>query len=106
MPYLPLSQLALEKAEDNQIQEMKLEVFRVQEQLVKFHTKLEDHHHSKAEAEAKHWQAQDQLEATKSQHSSLKSQESKAKARGETDMPFGVVGSKTVFILTVLHLFI
>lgn len=86
---LSLSQLAMEKADDDYMLEINLDMFRIQEQLARLQTRLEDRHNTKAQAEAKHWQAQDQLEATKSQCSSITSQDRKAKANGETDLPFG-----------------
>lgn len=82
-------QLAQEKADAKHILETGVEMFRIQEQLARLQTRLEDRNHTKAQAEAKHLQAQDQLEAMKSQCSSITSQDSKAKASGETDLPFG-----------------
>ncbi|XP_070832310.1 coiled-coil domain-containing protein 40 isoform X1 [Chaetodon trifascialis] len=72
--------LALEKEDDNHRKETGVEIFKIQEHLARLQTKLEDRHHTKAQAEAKHWQSGNQLEAMKSQHSSTSSQESKAKA--------------------------
>ncbi|XP_041790181.1 coiled-coil domain-containing protein 40 [Chelmon rostratus] len=72
--------LALEKQDDNHRMETSAVIFKIQEQLARLKTKMEDRHHTKAQAEAKHRQTQDQLEAIKSQHSSITSQESKAKA--------------------------
>lgn len=86
---LPLPQLAMKKEDDNLMLEMGTEMFRIQEQLARLQTRLEDRHHTKAQAEARHRQAQDQLEAMKSQYSIITSQDSKAKANGETDLPFG-----------------
>ncbi|XP_034400840.1 coiled-coil domain-containing protein 40 [Cyclopterus lumpus] len=82
--------LAKEKADTNHIQETGVEMFRVQEQLARLQTKLDDHHHTKAQAEAKHQQVQDQLESMKSQYSRISSQNGKAKAnvsqlQAETD---------------------
>lgn len=85
---------------------MSVDLFRTQEQLAKFHTKLDECHHTKAQAEAKHHQAQEQLETTKRYFSNIKSQESKAKASGETDLPFGVLGSRTVFYFNCVAPFI
>lgn len=81
-------QVALEKADAKDILETGVEMFRVQEQLARLQTRLEDRNHTKAQAETKHRQAQDQLEAMKSQYSSSISQDSKAKASGKTDLPF------------------
>ncbi|XP_037328820.2 coiled-coil domain-containing protein 40 isoform X2 [Pungitius pungitius] len=72
--------LATEKADANQLLEMDLEMFRIQEQLARLQTRLETHHHTKAQAEAKHQQAQDQLEAMKSQFARITCQNEKAKA--------------------------
>ncbi len=79
----------MEKADANHMLEIGVEMFRIQEQLARLQTRLEDRHHTKAQAEAKHQQAQDQLEAMKNQCSSITHQDSKAKANGETDLPFG-----------------
>ena len=81
---LPLPQLMMEKETASNKQEICSEVFDIQEQLVRLQTRLEDRHQTKAQAEAKHRQAQDQLEAMKSQYSSNTSQESNARANGET----------------------
>ncbi|XP_070710661.1 coiled-coil domain-containing protein 40 [Pempheris klunzingeri] len=72
--------LAMEKTDDNHIVEHGIEMFGVQEQLARLQTRLEDRHHTKEQAEAKHRQAQNQLEAMKSQYSIITSQDSKAKA--------------------------
>ncbi|XP_073328647.1 coiled-coil domain-containing protein 40 [Pagrus major] len=71
---------ALEKADASHLQEMKTENFRVQKQLSRLRTKLEDRRQTKEQAEAKHRKAQDQLQEMKSQFTSLTSQDSKAKA--------------------------
>ncbi|XP_068444609.1 coiled-coil domain-containing protein 40 isoform X2 [Clinocottus analis] len=71
---------AMQKAAANDQQDIGVEMFRVQEQLAKLQTKLEDHHHSKAQAEATHQQVQDQLAAMKSQYSRIRGQHGKAKA--------------------------
>lgn len=81
-------QVALEKADTKDKLEAGVEMFRVQEQLARLHTRLEDRNHTKAQAEAKHRQAQIQLEAMKTQYSSIINQDSKAKASGKTDLPF------------------
>lgn len=81
-------QEALEKADAKDILETGVEMFRVQEQLARLQTRLQDRNHIKAQAEAKRRQAQDQLEAMKTQHSSIINQYSKAKASGKTDLPF------------------
>lgn len=90
-------QLALEKADAKHILETGVEMFRIQERLARLQTRLEDRNHTKAQAEAKHLQAQDQLEAMKSQYSSITSQDSKAKANGET---------VTIWWFTLLHHFL
>uniref|UniRef100_A0A672Y7G3 Coiled-coil domain containing 40 n=1 Tax=Sphaeramia orbicularis TaxID=375764 RepID=A0A672Y7G3_9TELE len=56
------------------MQEMALEESALQEKLVRLQTKLEDHHQTKTQAEAKHQQSRDQLEITKAQYSSTLSQ--------------------------------
>ncbi|XP_010732432.3 coiled-coil domain-containing protein 40 [Larimichthys crocea] len=72
--------LALEKADTNHMQQVNIDMFRIQEQLARLQTKLEGLHHSKAEVEAKHQQTQDQLEAMKGHFSRVTSQDSRAKA--------------------------
>lgn len=84
-----LPQLATEKQDADHILEIGVEMFRIQEQLARLQTRLEDRHHTKTQAEAKHQQAQDQLAAMRNKWSSITSQNSKAKANGETDLPFG-----------------
>ena len=77
---LPLPQLMMEKEIACNRDEICSELFNVQQQLVRLQTRLEDRPPTKA----KHRQAQDQLEAMKSHYSSNTSQESKARANGET----------------------
>ncbi|KAM7418487.1 hypothetical protein PAMA_015890 [Pampus argenteus] len=72
--------MAMEKAADSNTQETYLEMFRIQEQLARLQTRLEDRHQTKAQAEAKRKQTQDQLEAMKRQYSSNSSQDNKARA--------------------------
>ncbi|XP_069386026.1 coiled-coil domain-containing protein 40-like isoform X2 [Paralichthys olivaceus] len=72
--------LAMEKAEASLIQEKGLKMFRIQEQLARLHTRLEEQHQNKAQAETEYRQAQDQLEAGNSRFSNISSQHSKAKA--------------------------
>ncbi|KAM7393646.1 hypothetical protein PAMP_020503 [Pampus punctatissimus] len=72
--------MAMEKAAASNTQETYLEMFRIQEQLARLQTRLEDRHQTKAQAEAKRKQTQDQLEAMKRQYSSNSSQDSKARA--------------------------
>ncbi|XP_029999610.1 coiled-coil domain-containing protein 40 [Sphaeramia orbicularis] len=72
--------LAREEADAQQMQEMALEESALQEKLVRLQTKLEDHHQTKTQAEAKHQQSRDQLEITKAQYSSTLSQVQKAKS--------------------------
>lgn len=86
---LQLPQLAMEKADASHLQEITVEMFRIQEQLARLHTRLEDRHQTKEQAEAKNRQAQDHLEAMRSHYSSTTSQASNVKANGETDWPFG-----------------
>ncbi|XP_031722936.1 coiled-coil domain-containing protein 40 [Anarrhichthys ocellatus] len=71
---------AMVKADAKHQLELGVETFRVQEKLARLRTRLDDRHHAKAQAEAKHQQTQDQLEAMKSQHSRITSQNDKAKA--------------------------
>ncbi|XP_047435311.1 coiled-coil domain-containing protein 40 isoform X2 [Mugil cephalus] len=73
--------MATEKADACHIQEAGIEMFRVQEQLARMQNRLEDRHKTKSQAEAKHRQAQDQLEATKSQYASITSQDRGLKAK-------------------------
>lgn len=54
------------------------------DKLDKIKTKLKECHQTKAQAEAKRRQAQEQLEAAKSHYLTTKSQWSKAKANGES----------------------
>ncbi|XP_038570330.1 coiled-coil domain-containing protein 40 isoform X2 [Micropterus salmoides] len=72
--------LATEKQDADHILEIGVEMFRIQEQLARLQTRLEDRHHTKTQAEAKHQQAQDQLAAMRNKWSSITSQNSKAKA--------------------------
>uniref|UniRef100_A0A3Q4HMW8 Coiled-coil domain 40 molecular ruler complex subunit n=1 Tax=Neolamprologus brichardi TaxID=32507 RepID=A0A3Q4HMW8_NEOBR len=52
-------------------QELGVEVFRIQEHLVRQQNRLHDLHETKTQAETKHQQALNQLEEIKSQHSSM-----------------------------------
>nr|XP_020451651.1 coiled-coil domain-containing protein 40 isoform X1 [Monopterus albus] len=72
--------MAMEKGDTSHTQEKGVEMFRIQEQLARLYNKLEDRNQTKTQAEAKHWQAQVQVEAVKSQYSSGTSQDTKAKA--------------------------
>lgn len=81
---LPLPQLATEKADSSYMLEIDVEMFKIQEHLARLYTRLEGHHQTKAQAEAKHRQAQDRLDEIKSQFSNITSQDRKAKANGET----------------------
>ncbi|XP_035492156.1 coiled-coil domain-containing protein 40 isoform X1 [Scophthalmus maximus] len=72
--------LAEEKADTRLTLEMGFEMSVIQEQLARLHTRLEDHHQTKAQAEAKCRQAQDQLEEVKGHHSSTLDKHSKATA--------------------------
>uniref|UniRef100_A0A3P8TBS3 Coiled-coil domain 40 molecular ruler complex subunit n=1 Tax=Amphiprion percula TaxID=161767 RepID=A0A3P8TBS3_AMPPE len=72
--------LAVEKAVTSHMQEANVEMFRVQEQLARMQNKLEDGHQTKAQAEAKHRQTQDQLETMKSQYSYTISQDRELQA--------------------------
>ncbi|XP_076001592.1 coiled-coil domain-containing protein 40 [Genypterus blacodes] len=70
---------ATEKADASHLDDVGVELFRVQEQLATLQAELEDHHHNKAQAEGKHRHTQDQLEAVKSQYSNTAGQDSTAK---------------------------
>ncbi|KAG7219047.1 hypothetical protein INR49_019354, partial [Caranx melampygus] len=72
--------LAEERAVARYINVVDLELYTIQDKLLKLNTKLEDQHQTKAQAEAKRQQAQAQLEAAKSRYSATKSRCSKAKA--------------------------
>ncbi|XP_049428773.1 coiled-coil domain-containing protein 40 [Epinephelus fuscoguttatus] len=72
--------LEMEKADASHIQEKNVEMFRTQEHLGRLQTRLDDRHHTKAQAEAKHQQTQDQLGVMKSHHSSISNRAIKAKA--------------------------
>nr|XP_040042055.1 coiled-coil domain-containing protein 40 isoform X1 [Gasterosteus aculeatus aculeatus] len=72
--------LAIEKEDANHLQEIDVEMFRVQKQLARLQTRLHDHHHTKAQAKAKHQQAQDQLKTMKGRCARTTSQNAKAKA--------------------------
>ncbi|KAK9540308.1 hypothetical protein VZT92_002769 [Zoarces viviparus] len=61
-------------------QERGVETFTEQKKLARCRTRLDNNYHAKAQAEAEHQQRQDQLEAKKSQHSRITSQNDKAKA--------------------------
>ena len=76
-------QAVLEKAEAKQVQETGVEMFRVQEQLGRLQNILDECNQAKAQAEAKHQQAGDQLEVTKFHFSNLTTRDSSAKASGE-----------------------
>lgn len=84
-----LPQMATQEGDACHIQEVGIEMFRVQEQLARLQNRLEDCHKTKSQAEAKHWLAQDQLKATKTQYSSITSQDMGAKANGEPDLSLG-----------------
>lgn len=77
--------MVLEKADAKLILETGVEMFKIQEQLARLQTRLEDRNHTKAQAEVKHREAQDQLEAVRSQYSTIVSQDSKVKTNGETE---------------------
>lgn len=68
-----------------------MEVFRIQEQLVRQQNRLHDLHETKTQAEAKHQQALNQLEEIKSQHSSMTSKVCEARANGEPGLSLEVV---------------
>ncbi|XP_035036633.2 coiled-coil domain-containing protein 40 [Hippoglossus stenolepis] len=72
--------LGVEKAEASLIQEKGLKIFRIQEQLARLHTRLEEHHQNREQAETEYRQAQDQLEAGNRHFSNISNQHSKAKA--------------------------
>ncbi|XP_054599594.1 coiled-coil domain-containing protein 40 isoform X1 [Nothobranchius furzeri] len=69
---------AIKKAEDTT--ELGREVFKFQEYLVKIQKKTDDVHESKANADARHRQAQDRLEAAKIECSVTRQQNSQDKA--------------------------
>ncbi|KAM3622956.1 uncharacterized protein V6R79_005365 [Siganus canaliculatus] len=69
-----------DKADANHLLELSVQSYKVQEQLAKLQTRLEDFDHTMAQAETKHQQAQDQLQETKNQHSSLSSKDRTVKA--------------------------
>ncbi|XP_060941517.1 coiled-coil domain-containing protein 40 [Limanda limanda] len=72
--------LGVEKTEASLIQEKGLKIFRIQEQLARLHTRLEEHHQNREKAETEYRQAQDQLEAGNRHFTNISSQHSKAKA--------------------------
>ncbi|CAB1433869.1 unnamed protein product [Pleuronectes platessa] len=72
--------LGVEKTEASLIQEKGLKIFRIQEQLARLHTRLEEHHQNREKAENEYQQAQDQLEAGNRYFSNISSQHSRAKA--------------------------
>lgn len=76
-------QHAVEKDDAAHIQDVGVEVYRVQELLARLQSRLDDHHQTKTRAEAEHRQALQQLEETKSRHSSMTSKVCEAKASGE-----------------------
>uniref|UniRef100_A0A3Q3E4K5 Coiled-coil domain 40 molecular ruler complex subunit n=1 Tax=Labrus bergylta TaxID=56723 RepID=A0A3Q3E4K5_9LABR len=67
----------VEKTDDKHKLEVAVELFRVQEQLARLQSRLEERHQNKAQAEAKHRQIQDQLGVVKSQYSSTTNQNKK-----------------------------
>lgn len=67
-------QLAQEKADEGEIEAVSLEIYRYHENLAKLHYKIEDLHQSKAEAEAKHHQTLELLEANKTLFTSTQKQ--------------------------------
>ncbi|TDH16399.1 hypothetical protein EPR50_G00020560 [Perca flavescens] len=71
--------LAMEKDDASYILEIGVEMYRIQEQLARLQTRLDDRHQASAQAEGKHQQAQDHLEAMKSQYSCITTQNVKAK---------------------------
>ncbi|KAA8594484.1 hypothetical protein FQN60_011619 [Etheostoma spectabile] len=77
--------LAMDKEDANYIKEIGVEMYRVQEQLAGLQTRLDDRHQAIAQAVGKHQQAQDQLEAMKSQHSCISGQNVKAKTNGVSE---------------------
>lgn len=81
-------QEALEKADAQDILEIDVEMFRVQEQLARAQARLQDLTHSTAQSKVKRQQAQAQLEAAKAQHSSVTIQYREEEAIGKTDLPF------------------
>ncbi|XP_008315900.1 coiled-coil domain-containing protein 40 isoform X2 [Cynoglossus semilaevis] len=72
--------LVQEKQDDRHREETGVEMFRIQEQLSRLHSRLEEQHQTKEQAEAKHRQALDQLEEAKSKYSNIASHHGRAKA--------------------------
>ncbi|XP_074553848.1 coiled-coil domain-containing protein 40 [Halichoeres trimaculatus] len=71
----------VEKAAENHRGELYVELYKIQAQFSRLRNKLEDRHHTKAQAEAKHRQTQDEVEVTKGQYSGGSRQNSDAKAK-------------------------
>lgn len=65
-----------------------MEVFRIQEHLVRQQNRLHDLHETKTQAETKHQQVLNQLEEIKSQHSSMTRKVCEARANGEPGVLF------------------
>ncbi|CAL1602173.1 unnamed protein product [Knipowitschia caucasica] len=66
--------VALEKVVESEMTDFFMDTYRVNENLVRLHCKLEDLHQTKTEAESKHRQRQEQLDINKSQFSNAKTQ--------------------------------
>ncbi|KAM3864676.1 coiled-coil domain-containing protein 40 [Diretmus argenteus] len=69
--------MAMEKAEASHMEELGVELYKMQEQLVRLQASLEDGHQSTAQAGTQRRQAQEQLEAMKHQYHNTASQASK-----------------------------
>ncbi|XP_041838285.1 coiled-coil domain-containing protein 40 [Melanotaenia boesemani] len=72
--------LGIKKTDASNIQDVGVEMFRIQEQLARVQNKLDNSHQTKAHTEAKHQQTQDHLEATESRHAAVNGQSSQANA--------------------------
>lgn len=83
-----LHQHAVAKDDASHNQELGVEVFRIQEHLVRQQNRLHDLHETKTQAETKHQQVLNQLEEIKSQHSSMTRKVCEARANGEPGLLF------------------
>ncbi|XP_034044600.1 coiled-coil domain-containing protein 40 [Thalassophryne amazonica] len=70
----------MEKADDNELSEMHMVMYKIQEQLLHLQSKKEERDRSKAEAESQHQQAEDKLQVVKRTHASILSQVIKSRA--------------------------
>ncbi|XP_072318894.1 coiled-coil domain-containing protein 40 [Eucyclogobius newberryi] len=72
--------LALERAHESEIEDASMEIYRMNQNLVRLQYKLDNLHQTKAEAENKHLQTIEQLETNKSQFSSTTNQHKQTNA--------------------------